>query len=228
MAQATEPITLFRDMETKFLAAAVVDERGMLQDARLAEFFDAAEAYRGILSHMGAAVGFILKDVDGNLQGAKGVFMQDPARKASLRSLLQSELEARLHQPGPPAQARLKDPSGACQMQWLLRGFEFFLTMLKLFFEGDGAGAPSRAYAETLSHYHGWVVSMGVKAALLTMPTRESVVRIQAYCPTEPDREKAAALVARDAVKAAEAALPLVLRLIEVYKEMQLWEDRKV
>eukprot|EP00442_Polarella_glacialis_P039486 CAMPEP_0115116176 /NCGR_PEP_ID=MMETSP0227-20121206/43127_1 /TAXON_ID=89957 /ORGANISM="Polarella glacialis, Strain CCMP 1383" /LENGTH=198 /DNA_ID=CAMNT_0002516979 /DNA_START=116 /DNA_END=712 /DNA_ORIENTATION=- len=197
-------------MAEKFAAAEIRDGSGILQDVSMAKFFEAADTYRNILSQMGTAIGFVLTDVDDNLGGAKKAFQEAPEPRKTMRSYVSSS------------------HAGIPKLMWLLRGFEFFLTMLEKLFDPatDGSGAASQAYNSTLIVYHGWVVQMGLKAAMMAMPGRESICKIEGFCPgASPARRKE--LVCRDGLLAASAALPQVKTMIEIFKGSGRWETQK-
>lgn len=196
-----------------------------VDDVLMDEFFQAAEAYRLALSVMGTATSVATGDIGKNLIGAKEAFDKESDKRRTLRSFLQAELDLGIHKSGPSPS--LKDPSGACQLQWLLRGFEFFLTVLKLLFQGD-TSAPSIAYGQTLAKYHGWVTRAGVKTALLGIPSKDSVCKNQALCPTETDKHKLAEVITNDITIASAEALPLILRMIAIFQEMNLYEKGTV
>mmetsp|Transcript_131588 Transcript_131588/g.357308 ORF Transcript_131588/g.357308 Transcript_131588/m.357308 type:complete len:255 (+) Transcript_131588:9-773(+) len=198
------------------------------RDASLAEFFEAAEVYLKALSSMGKAVGVVASDVSKNLAGAKAAFLREEAARPTLKDFLRAELESGEHRVAPGGATKLKDPSGACQMQWLLRGLEFCLVMLRMLFEGH-KGAPQKAYAETLQQYHNWKISMGLKALLVAVPGRDRMSTVDAFCPDlAGDKEALAELVCREAPLAVASGLPLVLRMIDLFREAQLWETRQV
>lgn len=223
-----QPLSPFGLLAEKFLEAYLREPSGAIADVKLQEFFEAAEIYRAVIAPMGTAVNLVLQDFDKNLQVCRAALAEDPRGRATLRSFLQSEVDRGFHRQGPGETCGLKDPSGACQMQWLLRGLQFFLSYVQYLFQGNGSGAANKAYSETLQPYHKWMTSMGVKAAMMAMPGQESVKGIQALCPAEPDRSKAKEIVARDGTRAAEAALPLIAKMISIHRELGLWQDQQV
>lgn len=223
----SRPLSPFAKLADKFLEAHILDASGSLWDVKLLEFFEAAECYRAVIAPMGTAVNLVLQDFDKNLQGCRAAERAEPQTRSTHRSLMQSEMELKMHTPGPGDRCGLKDPSGTCQMQWLLRGLHFFLTYIKYMFQGDSSPA-NKAYAETLQPYHKFLTSMGVKAAMMAMPGRDGVAGIQQLCPDEPDRTKAKEIVIRDGLRAAEVALPLITKMISSHREMGLWQDQQV
>merc|ERR1740129_2580564 len=109
-----------------------------------------------------------------------------------------------MHCPGKGIACKLRDPSGAHGLQWLLRSLEFFITFLKLAFEGD-ASAGSRAIA--------------VKAAVAFMPDRAAICRTQALGP-RLDEERLREFLVSDVHRATGAMLPTIARMIATHREL--------
>jgi len=217
--------TLFGVLADAGFKAAVRSSDSAIEDVDMPAFLEAAARYREALSVMGTAVKLVLGDFEKNYNYVKSVVEADLTGRRTLRVFLQAELDANIHSTSP---CQLHDPSGACMLQWLLRGLEFFFTMLRLMVDGDRSAA-SNAYVQTLQQYHGWVTSLGMKAALTAMPSREGLCSLGALCPAvqgEPARLSAAIL--RDAARAVDAMLPMVQWMIAGFRERQLWESRQV
>uniref|UniRef100_A0A7S1MBS7 Glycolipid transfer protein domain-containing protein n=1 Tax=Alexandrium catenella TaxID=2925 RepID=A0A7S1MBS7_ALECA len=198
---------------------------GTLEDVDLQFFLEASVRYREAVSTMGTAVKLVLGDFEKNYNLVESIVKADPSGRGTLRAFLQAELDSGLHKLGTKGAVRLRDPSGACQLQWLLRGLEFFFTMLRLLFDGDKYAA-SHAYGQTLQQYHGWVTSLGIKAALTGMPSRDGFCSLQALCPAlEGEPEQLSAAISRDTLRAVDAMLPMVQWMIATFKERSLWES---
>jgi len=225
------PQTLFGAAAELFREAWILDGDAPSsgpQDAAMAKFFEAVEVYLKVLSALGKAVGVVVNDVGKNLQGARAAFLKEPEARSTLRGFLQAELESDAHKVAPNGATKLKDPSGACQLQWLLRGCEFLVTLLQMQFEGH-RGAPQKAYGATLQNYHSWQVAMGVKAMLVAVPGKDKIAAMETLCPElEGDKEGLAQLVGRDVQLAADAGLPLLRKMVELFREVQLWEDKQI
>lgn len=223
-------LTAFASLPDKCLQAYIRDKDGNFCDVAMDKFFEALVIYREAQPLMGKTVQWILADFDSNYAVSKAEYEADVKARKTLRGFLQTELDARIHQleDGNGHDLHLKDPSGACQLQWLLRALEFFLTMLHLLFvEGDNHGA-SNAYATTLSQYHGWMTSVPLRALLSAMPGRDSICAIEALCPKATSPESRARAISDDIVRVTSSMLPLVTKMIMIFKEFHLWECRRV
>lgn len=209
------------------LLAQVRGRDGAVVDVAMEEFLAAVGRYREAVAALGFAVGFLLGDVEKNLAGVTAAVQEDPAGRGTHRSFLQAELDSGVHKPGEGSVCRLRDPSGACQMQWMLLGMELVLLMLKLLFEGD-RNAVANAYSQTLQPYHSWYSSTMVRALVTAVPSKESICAAQELCPGLEDRAKLAAAISRDADRATCVMLPMVRLMINMCQEFGLWECKKV
>merc|ERR1712224_639799 len=100
-----------------------------------------------------------------------------------------AEQSSVLHTPGEGKKCTLKDPSGAMQLQWMLRALEFFFTMLKYMWTESKKSPVSSAYADTLQNYHGFMASTGIKAALLGMPDKKGLCANKQIAPGVPNEQ---------------------------------------
>eukprot|EP00411_Alexandrium_monilatum_P024659 CAMPEP_0175208554 /NCGR_PEP_ID=MMETSP0093-20121207/13680_1 /TAXON_ID=311494 /ORGANISM="Alexandrium monilatum, Strain CCMP3105" /LENGTH=294 /DNA_ID=CAMNT_0016501737 /DNA_START=20 /DNA_END=904 /DNA_ORIENTATION=+ len=202
---------------------------GSLQDVDMPAFLEAAMRYREAILTMGTAVKLVVGDFQKNYDYVESVLEEDSSgRRRTLLAFLQTELDLGVHSVGQGSSCKLCNPSGALMLQWLLRGLEFMFTMLKLMFDGDKYAANS-AYAKTLQQYHGWVTSLGIRAALSGMPDRKGVCSISALCPAmEQNPARLSAAITRDIQRAVDAMLPMVQWMISAFKEKGLWESSQV
>jgi len=198
-----------------------------ITDVDMEAFLLAAAKYKEAMQTLGTAVNMILGDFDKNFAVVDSCVHEDPERRRTLRSFLQAELDSNRHSVGQGAQCQLNDPSGACQLQWLLRGLEFVFCMLKLLFDGDQQAA-LHAYEQTLKQYHSWFTSLGIKAALLGMPSREGICSITALGPGLRDPGVLSRAVSRDVFLAVSAMLPIVQFMVATSKEFGLWDISRV
>ena len=134
--------TRFGLLVEKFKACEVWDESGTLRNIDMAKFFEACELYRDMLSKLGSATGFVLSDIESNLKKAQVVYEQAPEERATFSGYLKS--------------------SSVVGVTWLLRGVQFFLTMIKLMFTQETGNAGVEAYKQTLMQYHGWMLQKTV------------------------------------------------------------------
>ncbi|CAE7224563.1 plekha8, partial [Symbiodinium pilosum] len=150
--------TRFGMLLEKFRACEMKDESGATTDIDMPKFFEACDLYRDMLSKLGSAAGFILKDIEGNLKKATVVYDQKPEECNTFSGYLKTA----------------KNVEG---VTWLLRGVEFFLTMIKLMFTQEGGGAGVEAYKQTLMQYHGWMLQKTVKIGMRAMPGKDGIVK---------------------------------------------------
>jgi len=200
---------------------------GSLQDVDMPAFLIAVTKYREVVAVMGSGARMALSDCEKNFAGVQACVEAEPSVRKTLRSFLRAELDSGVHHPGQASECKLRDPSGACQLEWLLRGLEFFLTMVKLLFEED-ADAPWTAYDQTLQQYHGWITSRAFRSLLMTMPGKEYISTIQDLCPGVTDPKRLATVISRDAALATNAMLPMVQWMIGAFRELGLWEGSVV
>lgn len=228
-AEATGDVkSLYGVFADKCEVAAIKDDDGVVQDVDMAAFLEVGLAYRAALAPLGTAVKLVLGDFDANYNGTRKAYEENPSGRATARSFLEAESSDTSHTRGVGSACRLKDPSGACQMQWLLRGFHFFGTFLKLMFEDDTA-CGAHAYEQALKPYHGWLASTASKAAVMGMPSKDSVCRMETLCPElAQDKERLKEVISRDIQRATALFVPIVHRMIAIQRELELWEERKV
>eukprot|EP00933_Yihiella_yeosuensis_P023917 TRINITY_DN18568_c2_g2_i4.p1 TRINITY_DN18568_c2_g2~~TRINITY_DN18568_c2_g2_i4.p1 ORF type:complete len:411 (+),score=82.56 TRINITY_DN18568_c2_g2_i4:116-1234(+) len=217
--------------KTRFASLRLHCEKARLDtdsvDFGTKEFFDAAEIVVEILKMFGAIASRVLADVEKNLVGARSSYEDEPETRTTLRRFLIAELRHGLHKPGPPQSCKLKDPSGAMQLQWLLRGLEFIALYLVLLFR-DEPNAVHEAYSRSLLKYHGFMISSLFKSALTAMPDRKRLCSIRELCSADTDACHLEALILRDGLEAAQSLLETVRGMIDLCQEFQLWDAARV
>lgn len=221
-------VSLLAAVADRCLQAEVRDSNGTLQDVIIEDFIAGASRFREANKVIGLAA-VALGDFDKNLSMVSACVQKDPAGRRTLRGYLQAELDSGVHSPGTGSTCSLKDPSGACQLQWLLLGLELLLQFIKLVMEGD-RDALTNAYAQTLRPYHNWLTSLSVEGSITLMgaPTREFIFGVQALCPGVKDRGRLAADISRDAERTATVMLPLVRHMMGMCRRAGLWECKAV
>ncbi|CAE7696228.1 GLTP1 [Symbiodinium microadriaticum] len=178
----------FRDCEIR--------EGGKTQDVILDKFFEACELYRDMLSKLGRAASVVVGDIEHNLGKSKAVYLEAPEERKTLTAYLRL-----------PA-----SHVGIEKITWLLRGVEFFLTMIKLIFTPESGGNPAvEAYQQTLMQYHGW----------------DGIVQSEGLVLGEASAEQRQALCERDAPPASAAGLDVVKWMIELMKIEGKWDAKK-
>lgn len=196
-------------LREKIAESAVRDVSGAPQDFMMSSFLEACDLYRDILSKLGRAASVILVEIDDKLGGTKKSYLEPPEQRKTMNYFL------------------LHPHSGIDSLMWLLRGLEFFLTMLQLLFTGDGSGAAVKAYEKTLSQYHGWAVQMGVSVAMRAMPGRETICQSEGLCLGNPSTERCRELCAQDAGPCSGFCLEQVGLMIGLMKKSGRWKTKK-
>lgn len=226
-AAAAEDQTLPGRIVELGIRASVRSSEGSIEDADMDAFLVACKTFLEVMQVFGTATNLAAGDIAGNMASVRNVLDEDPEQRRTFLSFLQAELDSNQHIVGQGNVCQLMDPSGACKLQWLLRGLEFSLTLMKLLMEGDTQAAP-HAYEQTLKQYHGWATSLVVRTALLAVPSKESLCSIQALGPRLRDGDELARAVSRDILLAVDVMLPLVQFMVQAMREHGLWESRTV
>eukprot|EP00403_Amphidinium_massartii_P030507 CAMPEP_0178388510 /NCGR_PEP_ID=MMETSP0689_2-20121128/9633_1 /TAXON_ID=160604 /ORGANISM="Amphidinium massartii, Strain CS-259" /LENGTH=196 /DNA_ID=CAMNT_0020008921 /DNA_START=174 /DNA_END=764 /DNA_ORIENTATION=+ len=194
------------------------------------QFIQAMEEYMELLSRLltrlGSPVGVIMKDVGHNVATTKAAAEKLPAETSTLRAFLQAEVASGIHKVGSK-DCKLAQGSPAVSLEWLLRGVEFVLRMIQLAFEGSPH--PARlAYEETLGPYHSFWASTGAKVLLSCMPSRKDICGMKQMLLEPNQQVQLEDVISREAKELANVALPVVRRMVVLFKEAQLWECSKV
>ncbi|CAE6937230.1 GLTP1 [Symbiodinium sp. CCMP2592] len=194
----------FRDCEIR--------EGGKMRDVILDKFFEACELYRDMLSKLGRAASVVVGDIEHNLGKSKAVYLEAPEERKTLTAYLQL-----------PA-----SHVGIEKITWLLRGVEFFLTMIKLIFTPESGGNPAvEAYQQTLMQYHGWMLQQTVKLGMRAMPSKEGIVQSEGLVLGDASPEQRKTLCERDAPPASAAGIEVVKWMIELMKIEGKWDAKK-
>jgi len=200
--------TRFGLLLEKFKACEMRDETGALTDIDMAKFFEACELYRDMLSKLGSAAGFVLKDIEGNLKKAQVVYQEAPEARGTFSGYLKA--------------------SSVEGVTWLLRGVEFFMTMINLMFTEEKKGnAGVEAYKQTLMQYHGWMLQKTVKLGMRAMPGKDGIVKSEGLVPGDVSPEQRTKLCERDAPAASTAGLEVVQWMVELMKKEGKWDAKK-
>ena len=200
--------TRFGMLLEKFRACEMRDASGVVTDIDMPKFFEACDLYRDMLSKLGSAAGFILKDIEGNLKKATVVYDEKPEERKTFSGYLSTA----------------KTVEG---VTWLLRGVEFFLTMIKLMFTQEGGGAGVEAYKQTLMQYHGWMLQKTVKIGMRAMPGKDGIVKSEGLVLGDVSPEQKTKLCERDAPPASMAGLEVVQFMVELMKKEGRWDAKK-
>merc|ERR1712176_529431 len=156
-------------------------------------------------------------DVSTNIASVSHIVREDPVGRATLRGYLRRELDSGLHQLGDPC--RLHNPSGACALQWLLRGLEFFLCAMQFTFE-DHDDPGRKAYEETLQPYHSWYTRLSLRTFLsLGIPGKDSICSLQVLYPEERCHVRLATIISQDVTCAVSNMLPMVRFMMDICRE---------
>lgn len=197
-------------------------------DYKMTEFFEALEVYCSLLKLFGSATKLVLGDLERNLTVARAAYLEEPRLRGTLRGFLRREREGGQHKfRADGSLVELKNPSGALQLQWLLRGLEFFATFLDKLFDGD-VSAAQNAYAVSLQAYHNRFTSTAFRTAILAMPNRKALCSIKDICPDVTDVAEREHLVVQSGKEAASVLLSIVKGMITTCKEFNLWDSARV
>jgi len=200
--------TRFGLLLEKFKACEMRDETGALTDIDMAKFFEACDLYRDMLSKLGSAAGFVLKDIEGNLKKAQVVYKEAPEARQTFSGYLKA--------------------SSVEGVTWLLRGVEFFMTMINLMFTEEKKGnAGVEAYKQTLMQYHGWMLQKTVKLGMRAMPGKEGIVKSEGLILGDVPADQRTKVCERDAPAASAAGLEVVRWMVELMKKEGRWDAKK-
>mmetsp|Transcript_17437 Transcript_17437/g.31629 ORF Transcript_17437/g.31629 Transcript_17437/m.31629 type:complete len:387 (-) Transcript_17437:11-1171(-) len=226
---AAEPETPMGKLGASCLEAQIRTADGALEDLTMQGVLQMSKAYTQILSLLGSSASMVLWDFEKNLTVVQQTCDKDPQVQYTLNSFLQAELDSGEHTPGPGDKCKLRDPSGACSLQWMIRSFHFFMTMIQLSVVDNVADAADKAYKQTLQPYHGFMSSLGFKAALLGMPSRNDILATKDLCPTlANDATKLAWIISRDCKETTSVVLPTLDFMITSFRRRGLWSGSSV
>mmetsp|Transcript_30790 Transcript_30790/g.57709 ORF Transcript_30790/g.57709 Transcript_30790/m.57709 type:complete len:268 (-) Transcript_30790:66-869(-) len=203
--------TRFAVLLDKFNECRVNDATGALQDVLMDKFYEACELYRDMLSKLGRAAGVVVSDIEHNLSKSKAVYLEAPEERKTVLEYLQL----------PPAHVGIE------KITWLLRGMEFFLTMINLIFTQESGNAAVEAYQRTLMQYHGWMLQQTVKLAMRAMPSKDGIVQSEGLVLGTVSAERRKQLCEHDAPPASSAGLEVVQWIIATMKKQGKWDAKK-
>ncbi|CAE7276464.1 GLTP1 [Symbiodinium sp. CCMP2592] len=161
-------------------------------DIHMKHFLEAASIYTTVLGQLGTASSTVAADIGKNLRGVQQCLSSEPETRATLRGFLDVEKATGQHQVAEPSHCQLADPSGAMQLQWLLRGLGFYARFLQLQLEGYPEAA-AEAYNETLAQYHSTLTAFTFKFLITAMPSKDSLCALPALSGPGAAAEAAAA-----------------------------------
>lgn len=140
--------------------------------------------YHSVLSNvclpdcLGSAVFQPIKsDINGNITKIRGVYVKDPEKYVTLRSILEAEREANA--------AEWPKVGATLALMWLKRGLRFIQILLQSLADGEkDENNPNlirvnvtKAYEQALKRYHGWLVQKIFSAALIAAPYRSNFLK---------------------------------------------------
>ncbi|CAE7947813.1 GLTP1, partial [Symbiodinium sp. KB8] len=187
-------------------------------DVHMEHFLEAASIYTTVLGQLGTASSTVAADIGKNLRGVQQCLSSEPETRATLRGFLDAEKATRQHQAAEPSHCQLADPSGAMQLQWLLRGLGFYARFLQLQLEEYPAAA-AEAYNETLAQYHSTLTAFTFQFLITAMPSKDALCGLPALSGPGAAAEAAAA---------ASELSALVKTMVEICQEQQLWQSHRV
>mmetsp|Transcript_38479 Transcript_38479/g.78776 ORF Transcript_38479/g.78776 Transcript_38479/m.78776 type:complete len:293 (+) Transcript_38479:53-931(+) len=199
--------TRFGVLLEKFNACQIRDASGTITDIDMAKFFEACDLYRDMLSKLGSAAGMVLNDITSNLKKAQVVYEEAPADRATFSGYLKG--------------------GSVVGCTWLLRGVDFFLTMVYLMFTSNTGSPGVEAYKQTLMQYHGWMLQKTVKLGMRAMPGKDKIVQSEGMILGAVSPEQRTKLCERDAPAASTAGLEVVQWMVELMKKEGKWDAKK-
>jgi len=134
------------------------------QGISTAEFLDASESFVKLF-HISEGLAFTMveKDMVGNINKLREIYLASPVEGATLQGLVNSELAA-------------KKKKGTEALFWLTRALEFTSESIAHSLENADAeltNSFTTMYQTTLKPYHTWLMSKGFQAGLQTVPYRK-------------------------------------------------------
>ncbi|KAM4533117.1 glycolipid transfer protein-like [Fundulus diaphanus] len=141
-------------------------------------FLDNVSTLPPFIDCLGSKVFSIIKsDINGNITKIRAVYVQDPAKYATLQAILEAERET-YKEEWPKVGATLA-------LMWLKRGLRFIQVLLQSLADGErDENNPNlirvnitKAYEQALKKYHGWLVQKVFNAALIAAPYRSNFLK---------------------------------------------------
>jgi len=192
-----------------------------------------------VLQPMGSFTLLTVREIHANMDKIKHTYQLDPGKHRSLRSLLEAEVEERMHKPGPEPTCELQDPSAAMGVMWARRGLVFWEALFRPHclagedlrtpdsrprtptsddMVGTGSSGAMAAYEEALAPFNGWVTRNTFMLATRAFPGWTTIQGT--FAPTLKDQ--------RDDVRAWNETLsPLLEQIFAIIRELQLHDLRK-
>mmetsp|Transcript_1477 Transcript_1477/g.3985 ORF Transcript_1477/g.3985 Transcript_1477/m.3985 type:complete len:202 (+) Transcript_1477:83-688(+) len=130
------------------------------------EFLKAAEEFVPIFDRLGTIFTPVKADVGGNVKKLKDAHAANPV--ATIHELVIAEKAEGKH--------KLKT-SASVALLWFKRAMQFIFTLLQKVSTGlDANKAAKEAYAETLAHYHGFMVKKTFEVGLMAAPSSDTML----------------------------------------------------
>jgi len=139
------------------------------------KFLLAADNLVLLFDTLGAWLKLVKADVQGNIKKIRDRYDKDPANSQYLSAIVQSEIDAKVHN---------RDPCATLGVLWLHRGmcflYEFLLELLDDFRNNVNAeslmDAARSAYGKVLAKHHNWLMQKTFHFISYAAPKRSSVV----------------------------------------------------
>lgn len=133
-------------------------------------FLDVCRVVVKVVEKLGTAFYVVKQDVNGNIDRLAQKASQDPERYALLLTIVQDEVVQKQH-----------DSNTSCTkgLLWLKRAMEFVTALLNRLVDQPAeplSTVVKETYSQTLSKYHGYVVSCAFAMAFAFVPTREDFI----------------------------------------------------
>jgi len=124
---------------------------------------------------MGSWLKLVKADVNGNIKKITNSYNKDPATRKYINTLVQSEIDANVHN---------KDPSGSIGLMWLSRGVRFFYEFLVAILDDYHNNVTNesltdtarKAYDVALLKHHNWLMQKSFHMISLACPKRSTII----------------------------------------------------
>lgn len=194
-----------QEASAKMAAAATVfgnlarcaEEAAREEGIGMASFLEACQAYRDFLVRFGV-MKFFIQDFDENYGRVQDFYQEDQTHRSTLADLCATK--------GQPQE----------KTTWLLRGMDFFVTVLQKVWEGH-ADAGKLAYDLTLARYHTTTQRWLSRAFLGFLPrSKDAICSVQALVLAPMESSCCRELIDREAVQALQVFAPMLQSAIAI------------
>ena len=215
------------------------------KDIKTDKLFQACQEFASLSRKTGQTMA--AKDLEGNIDKLKTLYRSAPKQtRNSLRSLLEYEIETRIHddhigdnvkddddeEEEHPTPRVLKDPSGALGGLWLRRSLAFQSDFYRGILQGKlPVDAALDGYRKQLEPYHGWALQKVYSVSLKSFspPSSSETLRKLGGFPADGSfGSKEERTMQRDLENLVQVWTPLLEQWKRIYQELDLEDQRRV